>query len=112
MIYRCEGTQLKVDYISTRQEVLSDLKAQLDDLSAALILYDYEFVTNDGRRSDKMYFFAYIPDNCNQIARISTSHAIKPFHDACNGTILVSDIQELDDFDEYVVDEKPDPSRM
>lgn len=87
------------------------MKRKLDDLRAALIIYDYEFTTKDGRRSDKMFLFSYIPENCTPVDRISTSHAIKAFHDSCDGTIL-QEVEDLDDFDNHITAEDPDPTRM
>jgi hypothetical protein len=58
-----------------------------------------------------MFLFSYMPENCTPRDRIATSHALKGFHDQLNGTIL-QEVEDKDGFDDYIVAEEPDPSRM
>jgi hypothetical protein len=111
VILRVSGTDVNVEYISTRKDVLADLKKRLDDVKSAIILYDYEFVTADGRKSDKMYLFSYIPDGANPVDRVSTSHALKGYHAQCNGTIL-AEVDDKDNFTDFIVKEEPDATRL
>eukprot|EP00461_Guttulinopsis_vulgaris_P003554 UN03555 len=111
VIYKVQGLNIYVDYVSQRAEVLKDLKKQLDDLVPAMIAYDYEFVTKDGRRSDKMYLISYIPENCNQVSRIQLARALKNFHESLPGTIL-GEATLLEDFDNYITNEEVDPTRL
>ena len=83
----------------------------MDDLRAGFVLYDYEFTTKDGRRSDKMFLFSYMPENCNNQDRIATAHALKGFHAECSGTILC-EVDDKDNFTDFIVAEEPDPTRM
>lgn len=97
--------------MSKRDEVLKDLKSQLNDINTAAIVYDYEFVTKDGRRSDKMFLLSYIPENCNQIERIQLARALKNLHENLPGTLL-GEVAEFDDFENYIEKEEVDPTRL
>jgi len=77
--------QVVVDKISARNVTYKDFLKEFKDNKPLYASYDYEFKSADGRTTSALYFFAWMPANCNTNDRILYSSVKSNIVNALSG---------------------------
>ena len=96
VVYKIKDLTICVDKISSRNVSYKDLMDYVSDTCPSFIVYDYEFVTADGRTSSKMIFIYWKPLNTSQNEKIVYSQALHKFRASLAGV----EYAEVEDEDE------------
>lgn len=106
-----KNLEVVTEYVSHRNDGWKKLKAQLDDLSPAFIVYDYEFETADKRATDRMYFIYWRPANVSQTDKIVYSQRLAGFRGTLAG-VDPKDVADEDELEDLLATEVHDPRRL
>ncbi|RLN50111.1 hypothetical protein BBJ28_00003912 [Nothophytophthora sp. Chile5] len=90
VFFRIEGAQVVVDATAPPSATFTDFMAALPDSDCRYAVYDHEFLTPDGRKSSKIFFVTWIPQNSHPGFKMAYTHAKSAIQAVCDGCFEVS----------------------
>lgn len=90
VLFRIEGAQVVVDSSGPPTATFKDFEAALPDDDCRYAVYDHEFLTADGRKSSKLFFVSWIPQNSHPGFKMAYTHAKSAVRAVCEGCFDVS----------------------
>ena len=89
ILYKMDEFSIVVDEVSERSATIKDMIKALPDTEPRYAVYDYEFVTDDGRTTSKMYWMYWTPLNSNQEKKVIYTQALSSFRNQFTGTVNI-----------------------
>lgn len=90
LLFRIEGDKVVVDTTALPSATFEDFHAALPDSDCRYAVYDHEFQTADGRKSSKLFFVTWIPQNSHPGFKMAYTHAKSAIQSVCGGCYEVS----------------------
>jgi cofilin len=90
LLFRIEGAQIVVDASAPPSAAFADLLRALPDSDCRYAVYDHEFTTADGRKSSKLFFVTWIPQNSHPGFKMAYTHAKPAIRAVCEGAFDVN----------------------
>ncbi|KAF4322104.1 hypothetical protein BBI17_004353 [Phytophthora kernoviae] len=90
VLLRIEAAHVVVDSTAPPSATFKDFEAALPDSDCRYAVYDHEFLTSDGRKSSKIFFVSWIPQNSHPGFKMAYTHAKSAVRAVCEGCFDVS----------------------
>lgn len=90
VLFRIEADKVVVDATAPPSASFADFNAALPDSDCRYAVYDHEFLTPDGRKSSKLFFVTWIPQNSHPGFKMAYTHAKSAVQSVCDGCFEVS----------------------
>lgn len=90
ILFRIDADKIVVDATAPPSTTFVDFSAALPDSDCRYAVYDHEFLTADGRKSSKLFFVTWIPQNSHPGFKMAYTHAKSAIQSVCEGCIEVS----------------------
>ncbi|TMW62876.1 hypothetical protein Poli38472_005494 [Pythium oligandrum] len=90
VLFRIEGAQVVVDGVGAPTSSFNDFLNALPDSECRYAVYDHEFITGDGRKSSKLFFVTWIPQNSHPGFKMAYTHAKSTIRAVCDGCFDVN----------------------
>ncbi|CAH0488126.1 unnamed protein product [Peronospora farinosa] len=94
ILFRIEADKVIVDTTASSSATFADFNASLPDSDCRYAVYDHEFVTADGRKSSKLFFVTWIPQNSHPGFKMAYTHAKSAIQSVCEGCFEVSAVMK------------------
>lgn len=87
IVYKIDGESeaIVIEKASPRNETFEDLKMAVPATDCRYVVYDYEYTTNDGRPTSKLFFLAWMPSNATPYAKMAYTTAKGSLRDLLDG---------------------------
>ncbi|KAI9917579.1 hypothetical protein PsorP6_013051 [Peronosclerospora sorghi] len=95
MAERQRADKVVVDATSTPSATFADFNAALSDSDRRYAVYDHEYI-NHGRKSNKLFFVMWIPQNSHPGYKMAYTHAKSAIKSVSEGFYEVSGLKKED----------------
>ncbi|CAH0520888.1 unnamed protein product [Peronospora belbahrii] len=94
ILFRIEADKVVIDTTAPPSATFEDFTAALPDSECRYGVYDHEFLTSDGRKSSKLFFVTWIPQNSHPGFKMAYTHAKSAIQSVCEGCYEVSAVMK------------------
>ncbi|DAZ99656.1 TPA: hypothetical protein N0F65_001893 [Lagenidium giganteum] len=85
VLFRIEGASIIVDSTGPPTATLAQFSAALPDADCRYAVYEHDVLTADGRKTSKLYFVTWIPQNSHPGLKMAYTHAKGSIRSLCDG---------------------------
>ncbi|KAI9912586.1 hypothetical protein PsorP6_005379 [Peronosclerospora sorghi] len=96
ILFRIEADKVVVDATSPPSATFANFNAALPDSDCRYAVYDHDYITPDGRKSNKLFFVTWIPQNSHPGYKMAYTHAKSAIQSVCEGCYEVSGLTKKD----------------
>lgn len=90
VFFKIDGALIAVDKTGPPNATFADFLNALPDSECRYAVYDHEYSTADGRKSSKLFFVTWIPQNSHPGFKMAYTHAKSTIRAVCEGCFDVN----------------------